>query len=276
MAWARFDDRYPTHPKMLAAGLEATGLDARAICHSAAHETDGFIADAMLGVLAFGVKSPAKIAQRLVEVGRWSRDDAKKGYWIHDFLVYNQSREEAEKKREAERQRKASGRKNQGRDAAGRVTSASRPGGSAVTSGRNPDHGGADSESLPPVRPPPTGPDPTRPISPSVPLEATNGADHVGNCEMESQNQELPPALLDRLSGLWPGRDRMRAESADVLTRCLAVADASIIDESIGIMLTVDDKPRSPKYLLATVRNRLVTMGAYDSSDPALEPLGAA
>lgn len=27
MVWARFDDRYPQHPKLLAAGVDALGFD---------------------------------------------------------------------------------------------------------------------------------------------------------------------------------------------------------------------------------------------------------
>lgn len=85
MAWAKFDDRWATHPKLLAAGLEAKGLDASGICYAAGQETDGFVPDTALVILAAGHRNPTKVADRLIEVGRWSRDDSRKGYVIHDF-----------------------------------------------------------------------------------------------------------------------------------------------------------------------------------------------
>lgn len=99
MGWARFDDRWPTHPKLLAAGLEAKGLDASGICYAAGQETDGFIPDSALPILAGGHRNPKKVADVLVSVDRWSRDEERKGYIIHDYLDYNPTHES----REAER-----------------------------------------------------------------------------------------------------------------------------------------------------------------------------
>lgn len=96
MGWARFDDRWPTHPKLLAAGLEAKGLDASGICYAAGQETDGFIPDSALLIIAAGHRNPRKVAAVLVGVGRWSRDDERKGYIIHDYLEYNPTRESRE------------------------------------------------------------------------------------------------------------------------------------------------------------------------------------
>ena len=293
MGWAKFDDRWATHPKLMAAGttptevLEAKALDASAICYSAGQETDGFIPDSALVILAAGHRSPKRIAGRLVEVGRWARDDERKGYMIHDYLDFNHSRADAEAKRQAERDRKASGRKAQGRDPAGRVTSgrnpsqvqaegARNPDGSDITSARNP--GG-----VPPV--------PTRPDldPPQVPRGATNGAGQVGKSEEDGSKAEpTPPSakpapfehpklapLAEHLAtALWPGRPRMLAECRHVVGQCLAVADPLIVDEAIGAMIGADDPPRSPRYLATTVRNRLVGMGAYAAGDEALSTLG--
>ncbi len=123
MAWAKFDDRWATHPKLLAAGLEAKGLDASGICWSAGQETDGFVPDSALAVLGAGHRSPKKVAERLIEVGRWARDDKRKGYVIHDFDRYNFTRSQGEAKRQREAERKAAYRARQGRDAKGRITS---------------------------------------------------------------------------------------------------------------------------------------------------------
>lgn len=101
------------------------------------------------------------------------------------------------------------------------------------------------------------------------------GGAPVGNGE-EDRNQDStdePDPLVDRLSALWPGRPRMLAEVRQVVSRCRTVADDSVIDEAIGAMLAADDKPRSPNYLLATVRDRLVRIGAYAEGDEALDVL---
>lgn len=115
-----------------------------------------------------------------------------------------------------------------------------------------------------------------RSTSPS-PNHQVGGAG-IGNGE-EDQNPEPqtpsapPDPLVDRLSGLWPGRPRMAAEVRQVVSRCRTVADDSVIDEAIGAMLAADDKPRTPNYLLATVRDRLVRIGAYAEGDEALDVL---
>ena len=267
MGWAKFDDRWPTHPKLLAAGLEAKGLDACGICYAAGQETDGFIPDSALSILAAGHRSPHKVAKVLVDVGRWDRDEERKGYVIHDYLDYNPSRET----REAERQGK--------RDAGRKGGLKSRPSGSKPKAGAstllkaNPKQPGEPNTNH-------AGEAPSRPVPspPQVPLETTTGLALVGNPEKDDlriTTTENEP-LASHLAGLFPDRQRMRDECADVVHRCLLVADRSVVDEAIGAMYAVEDRPRSPKYLLATVRNRLVDMGAYAANDVALEPLGAA
>ncbi len=174
MGWAKFDDGYATHPKLLAAGLEARGLDAAAICHCAKHETDGFVADISLPLLAYGAKKPHDVAARLVKVGRWMRDDEKGGYWIHDYLVYNPSRKEAEKRREDERQRKAKARGEAVSARSPVSVSESRPAGHPPESERNPNHVRAESERSPcaPSRAGVARPVPTRIEPPPTPPEA--------------------------------------------------------------------------------------------------------
>ena len=108
MTWAKLDDSYPHHPKMLAAGLEALGFDAAGLCYSARFGTDGFIADSMLPAVYPGARNPADLAAKLVEVGRWHRDNRRGGWVIHDFLDYNPPASEVA---ELRRKRSAAGRK---------------------------------------------------------------------------------------------------------------------------------------------------------------------
>jgi hypothetical protein len=110
MAWVRFDDKRCTHRKLRKAGFEARGLDEAAITWCAHEETDGFLSDDDLEALATFHHCPLKRAQSLaatlVEVDRWSRDDERKGYEIHDALDYTPSRKELDIRRESDRNRK--------------------------------------------------------------------------------------------------------------------------------------------------------------------------
>lgn len=100
MGWARLDDKRADHPKLMAAGFEARGLDEAAICWSSSHETDGHIPETAVAMLAVGhgCKNWRKVVARLVAVGRWDVVDG--GWDVHDFLVYNPSKAEQDASRE--------------------------------------------------------------------------------------------------------------------------------------------------------------------------------
>lgn len=108
MAWVRLDDKRATNAKLRAAGLEARGLDEAVICWCAHEESDGFISDDDLALLAglHRCRRVAALAERLQEVGRWDRDDDRSGWVVHDFLNFNPSRAELEAIRKRERDRK--------------------------------------------------------------------------------------------------------------------------------------------------------------------------
>ena len=105
MAWAKLDDGYPTHPKVIQAGEKGLALDIAGMAYAAKHLTDGFIADGVLSGLYPPLKQPRKVAELLSEVGRWKRDDQRKGWWIHDYLECNFSAEATAQKRKVDRER---------------------------------------------------------------------------------------------------------------------------------------------------------------------------
>lgn len=107
MGWAKFDDRYSWHPKIIDAGPYAELLDMRAIIYSVGAETDGFVSVSALPRIAHGIPTPLSRAGALVEVGRWSTVDG--GWQIHDFLEYQPSRDDRLEWRAkgAERQRRS-------------------------------------------------------------------------------------------------------------------------------------------------------------------------
>jgi hypothetical protein len=115
MAWFRMDDKFASHPKVLAAGNAAVGLWARCGTFASDQLTDGHVP----GELA-SMYGKASEVRRLVAAGLWHQHGhtcdhehcgpvAKGDYLIHDYLDYNPSRLEvlAERAAAAERQKRA-------------------------------------------------------------------------------------------------------------------------------------------------------------------------
>lgn len=118
MAWWKGDDRSHSNSKLLAAGLEASGLYWRLVSWSAANESDGRVPGHVIPTLAPGV-TPARV-EKLLKVLCSTSCGADEplvhrtfddGYSVHDYLDYNPSREQCERKRAAERARLAGKRK---------------------------------------------------------------------------------------------------------------------------------------------------------------------
>ena len=105
MAWAKLDDAMPHHPKVMMAGPQGFALDVAAICYSNRFGCDGFIADEMIPAVLPSLPQPKKWAARLVQAGRWVRDDDRGGWVIHDIGDYQPSAEEQEADRAAARER---------------------------------------------------------------------------------------------------------------------------------------------------------------------------
>ena len=92
MGWAKFDDQFTRHPKVIAAGPWAELLAMRGVIYAAGLETDGFIPTAGLAHIGAGIPAVRKRAAALVEVGLWEESDG--GWVIHDFLDYHPSKAE--------------------------------------------------------------------------------------------------------------------------------------------------------------------------------------
>lgn len=106
MSWGRLDDRFCTHPKVLATSFEALGLFAVSLSYAAAYETDGELSDGAVVMLCRGNTA---LVDQLVSRGFWER--AETGYKIHGFLDYNPSKAVLDQKRKETRNRVAKHRK---------------------------------------------------------------------------------------------------------------------------------------------------------------------
>ncbi len=109
MPWGRLDDTLYDHPKLDALGsakLQGVGLWTLAITWSNRWLTDGAIPTERIKKLGGSVA----LANRLVDAGLF--DKTATGYQIHDFLEFNDSREEILAKRAQERDKKRRQRAN--------------------------------------------------------------------------------------------------------------------------------------------------------------------
>lgn len=107
MAWARLEDGYFGHPKIVRIWDQepgAVGLHARLITYCSKYETDGFVSRSALEMIS-GVEKDRKIQVEvlLVEGALHEHED---GFVVNDYLDYNYSHEQLEERRKADRDRK--------------------------------------------------------------------------------------------------------------------------------------------------------------------------
>lgn len=103
--WIKIDDSYFTHRKIVQLTGPAILMDLTGIAYCARELTDGFVAEgAILLVAALAkVPEPEKHVGELVRVGRWEKRDG--GFFIHDYLDYQPSREDVIQSREIKKAR---------------------------------------------------------------------------------------------------------------------------------------------------------------------------
>lgn len=109
MSWAKLDDQYPDHPKIIEVGPLGMALHTAAICYCARYLTDGFVPAAMItrlinldGIQTInnGVSNAVthkEVIDNLTRVGLL--EVVQGGYMIHDFLKYNPKGEDVKRER---------------------------------------------------------------------------------------------------------------------------------------------------------------------------------
>lgn len=101
MAWTRIDDNFKNNLKVRKAGGDGVLLYLYGLIHCNTNLTDGYIDEVYLPQLyadAFCKRQKATL-NKLLEVGLWIKVDG--GYQVNDFLEYNLTKEEVEKRRKA-------------------------------------------------------------------------------------------------------------------------------------------------------------------------------
>jgi hypothetical protein len=119
MPWVRFDDQFPIHRKVDGMSDAAYRLHTSAIFWSARNLTDGFVSREDLDGVTARVRTPARFAAECVRRGVWhlAGQDCpslkcpapvdKPGWVIHDYWVYQPTKEQVVKEREAAAKRQA-------------------------------------------------------------------------------------------------------------------------------------------------------------------------
>lgn len=98
MPWLKLDDGFPEHPKVVAAGAEASWFYVCALAYCNRQLTNGVISRAVLPRIS-GVSQPLRLANKLVSCGLWEHFDD--GFRVHDYLDWNDSADDVRAKRSA-------------------------------------------------------------------------------------------------------------------------------------------------------------------------------
>lgn len=110
MAWVRIESSVSRHRKFQQAGPAACWLWTCSLCYAQEGLTDGFIPFEALSYL--GVKSPSKLASRLVKSQLW--DVCEGGWRIHDYLEHNKAASEVRRVQVERRRAGSEGGKHSG------------------------------------------------------------------------------------------------------------------------------------------------------------------
>lgn len=121
MPWVRLDDEFPSHRKVERLTDAAFRLHVQGICWCARNLTDGHISRDDLDFVS-RIRRPRRHAAQLVVAGLWSETDS--GWYIHDYLEYQPSKAQVERRRENDAERKTRWRKKQSHGVTDGVTDA--------------------------------------------------------------------------------------------------------------------------------------------------------
>lgn len=205
MTWARLDDRFGEHPKVVALSDVAFRVHVMAICYCARNLTDGFVPAGAARLMG----ATPKTLRALVEAGLWAH--ACGGYRIHDYLDYNPSKAEVED---------AAAKRSEAARIAGNASAEARQRKRQRTVERTVERFGNDSATI----------DPTdfNPVPDPVPLNATKepiGSFSAGGAAPPAAVPKRPPRGVFR-----PLTDEQRAgieaENADIPDIAEIIAEA--------------------------------------------------
>lgn len=106
MPWVKIDDNMPQNPKVRSVSTAARWAYVSSICYAGLNHTDGVIPKASLAL----VDANPKIAGELLTAGLWESHPL--GWYIHDFLKHNRSKERIQATSQSRREAGSKGAAN--------------------------------------------------------------------------------------------------------------------------------------------------------------------
>jgi hypothetical protein len=237
MGWVYLDDRFPEHPKVLAAGDEAAWLFVCGVAYTNRGAGDGMIPKNAVGRLT-GLRKPMQLAARLVDVGLWhDKDDC---YAIHDYGFWNAQ---------------AMARRAKARNAANARWS-------------KPSDAPSNAQAL--REHPPSNATAMQYPKPQAPSVSVLPETHTGIDERPPDSDQPPAkpltaeaqALADRWLGVLAKPSPYdRCEAEQWVPHLLEYVDSHVIDEAIGRAAEQQPPPRKTSYLVAACRAAVAPWG---------------
>ena len=108
MAWAKLDDQFAEHPKIVQLGDRAFRLHVAAICLANRKLTDGHISSHDGRILMASVKANRRHTDELVERRVWETNGD--GWQIRDYLQWNPDAETVKERRRKDNERRKGNR----------------------------------------------------------------------------------------------------------------------------------------------------------------------
>lgn len=141
MPWYRLENDYYEHPKIVNAGPLAELLFVRSIAYAHKHQTDGFVPRSIAYRLAGDIagrynEQPGNLVAGLVQSSLWIPREGEgvlDGWDIHDYLEYQESKQEIEDRRAKTRDRVTRFRERSRNDVTPPVSNAVTPPSNDVT-----------------------------------------------------------------------------------------------------------------------------------------------
>lgn len=127
MSWVKLDDSFGENPKIAQASDSALALWVTSLAYCNRNLTDGYIPSSVgLGQLRYCGGNPVPAIRELESLGLW--ETAEGGWYVHDYLHYQLSKDDVLAQRETTRERVTRHRNGGGNDKRNAVTTHDVPG----------------------------------------------------------------------------------------------------------------------------------------------------
>lgn len=284
MGWVYLDDRFPEHPKVIAAGDAAAWMFVCALGYTSRHGRTGTIPKDMVPRLT-GANRPAVLARKLVDVGLWF--DLGPSYEINDYQFWNSSAiQRSEKAKKAAEARWSPHAQASAEHVPDDPLSNARGSPEQMLGNRAGTCSGTDL-AMPPTRerlartPLPLHPPAFKNQPPAV-GETHDPPDRSGAKRDPDSVRDKPGndngypqagSLCERLESICTGENRptVHIEAIQVLAWADGKIDRTVVDEAVGALARLATPPALPRAIVPLIERRAATAGV---TLPPFVPVG--